>query len=247
MRSLNLPLHAPFPATAYREASDAFHIHVGRPIQSVLDIGANYGQCSAYLSRRNRIDPASVVCVEAHPDLAAQLREALPFVILEGAVALDRGPQAFLARDIDERRLGWSDVFLGRHGSWDRSGMSSLLVHEQDDNRDVTPITVPSIRVEDYLDETARVFDFVKIDVEGAALAALHSFGPRIDRANSIHIEAETRQIWAGQSLWNDVRRFLETSGFEMVLFRLDRHFLQCESYWIRTELIRSFLDDASD
>lgn len=125
--------------------------------------------------------------------------------------------------------------------------MSSLLVHEQDDNRDVTPITVASIRLEDHLNATGRTFDFVKIDVEGAALSALHSFGPRIDRVNSIHIEAETRQIWAGQSLWNDVQNFLETSGFEMVLFRLDRHFLQCESYWIRTELIRSFLDGSSD
>lgn len=243
MRRLRLPLEAPFPEAAYREASDAFLTHTGRSIASVLDIGANFGQCAAYMAERNAIGAKNVVCVEAHPDLAATIRQRHPFLVLEGAVGVGLDDTPFFARRIGTVPARPWQRLLGTAGTDNRAGMSSLLRHEQDVNDDVLSIRVPCVSLEHFLEESGRSFDFAKIDVEGAALKALESLGDRIDRIGSIQIEAETRRIWAGQSLWPDVRTYLEDAGFELTIYRLDRHFLQCESFWIRKELIRSFED----
>lgn len=242
MRRLKLPLAAPYPEAAYKEASDAFLTHVGRSIASVLDVGANFGQCAAFLAARNRIPAESVVCVEAHPELANHIREHQPFTVLEGAVGAGLEARDFLARPIDLPRVTFQDLLLGRTVTGTHPGMSSLLEHGHDENQGIRRIRTPSISLERFLEESERDFDFAKIDVEGAALEALMSLGDRIDRIGSIHIEAETREIWKGQSLWDEVRVYLEASGFELILFRLDRYFLQCESFWIRKDLIRSFV-----
>ncbi len=242
-QDLRIPLTAPFPEIAYREVADSFEVHVGRPLASILDIGANFGQCSSYLSARNSIPAEQVVCVEAHPQLVEEIRRRHRFEVLHGAVGLTEEERTFFARDFEPERVRLRDVLQARVAANNRPGMSSLLVHQQDANDDVAAVRVPGILLEKYLTQSGRRFDFAKVDVEGAALEALKSFGERIDRIGSIHIEAETRTIWEGQSLWTEVNAHLEQSGFEMVLFRLDRHFLQCESFWIRQDWIRSFLD----
>jgi FkbM family methyltransferase len=243
MRRLRIPLAAPYPEAAYRDISDAFLTHVGRSVGSVLDVGANFGQCAAFLAARNSIPDGSVVCVEAHPRLAEYLRIHHPFQALEGAVGSGLESREFLARPIDLPRTTFVDVLRGRIGTSTRPGMSSLLVHGHDDNFGIEKIRVDPIALGQFLEENDLEFDLAKIDVEGAALEALLSLGDNIARLGSIHIESETRQIWEGQSLWRHVREHLETKGFELILFRLDRHFLQCESFWIRGDLVRSFLD----
>ena len=243
LRALRIPLDAPFPEDAYRSVADAFAMHVGRRIASVLDVGANFGQCSSFLAVRHAIPPTEVVCVEAHPDLAAYLAANHPFTVINGAVGLLEEDRVFFARHVTWDRTRLWDVLRGRVPTNNRPGMSSLLIHQQDGNADVAEVRVPGIRLSSIIDERGRGFDFAKIDVEGAALEALHSLGSSIEMIGSIHIEAETREIWAGQSLWPEISSRLDRAGFEMVLYRLDRHFLQCESFWIRRTWIRSFLD----
>ncbi len=238
-----IPYHAHFPERAFRDVSESFHHHTGRPIRSVLDVGANFGQCALFLQRRLRLSPSDIVCVEAHPTLAQLLQSRTGFEVLHGAVGLTRSPRSFLARPVDVRMGTVFDVMTDRIGSVDRSGMSSSLVHGHDSNQDVTPTDVPGIHLETYLNSTGRSFDLLKVDIEGAGLQGLQSLGERIDRIASIHIEAETRPIWEGQSLWPEVHSLLISHGFELTLYRLDRYFLQCESYWIRSSLIRSFVD----
>jgi len=245
MHRLGIPFHAPFPERAYRDIADAFHIHTGYPIRSVLDIGANFGQCSLFLADRLGLPTTAVTCVEAHPVLARLLAERTGFSVIAAAVSSEPGPRVFNARHVDERRGSLVDLLRDRVGSTDRSGMSSLLTHGHDHNQDLDPVEVPSLLLGPFLQEHDLSFDFAKIDVEGAALEALHSLGSQIDRIASIHIEAETLPIWDGQALWDEVRAHLESHGFELVLYRLDRHFLQCESYWIRSSRIRSFASPA--
>ena len=243
LRALRIPLDAPFPEDAYRSVADTFAMHVGRRIASVLDVGANFGQCASFLATRHAIPPEEVVCVEAHPDLAAYLTTHHSFTVVNGAVGLLEDERVFFARHVTPDRTRMRDALRGRVTTNNRPGMSSLLVHQQDGNADVAEVRVPGIRLSSLIHERGRGFDFAKIDVEGAALEALQSLGPSIDAIGSIHIEAETRQIWAGQALWPEISAHLERAGFEMVLYRLDRHFLQCESFWIRRSWIRSFLD----
>lgn len=242
MQRLGIPIDAPFPESAYREVSDAFLTHTGRSITSVLDVGANFGQCAAFMADRNSIPSERIVCVEAHPGLAEFLRHQHPFEVVEGAVGVGASDREFFARRIDVPKPPRRGLLLRIPQTDNRVGMSSTLEHQHDSNVDVETIRVSAVSLKNLLEETGRSFDFAKIDVEGAALEALQSLGSRIDRLGSIQIEAETRRIWSGQSLWPDVQERLQEAGFDLVLYRLDRHFLQCESFWIRRDLIRSFV-----
>ncbi len=59
--------------------------------------------------------------------------------------------------------------------------------------------------------------DVVKLDVEGASLEVLRSFGDVLDTVKIMHIETEDYEFFKGQRLHDDVVAFLTSKGFEMI------------------------------
>ena len=56
---------------------------------------------------------------------------------------------------------------------------------------------------------------FSKIDIEGFALQVLKGFGDKITGFKAIQIELETKEVWEGQSYYQDVVDYLKEYGFE--------------------------------
>ena len=79
--------------------------------------------------------------------------------------------------------------------------------------------------------------DICKIYTEGTTLDVLKSFGEKIDIVKSIQLESEIKTVWEGQSLYSDVKLFLQNNNFIEVLFcRLGD--IQIESFWIHKNYI---------
>lgn len=59
--------------------------------------------------------------------------------------------------------------------------------------------------------------DVVKLDVEGASLEVLRSFGDVLNTVKIMHIETEDQEVFEGQKLHSEVVEFLTAAGFEMI------------------------------
>jgi len=81
---------------------------------------------------------------------------------------------------------------------------------------------IESSRVEtrrlDDLDEVPTP-DFVKIDVQGAALDVLHGGRERVSEALVLEVEAEFVPLYKGQPLFGDIQLFLGSRGFVLHKF----------------------------
>jgi hypothetical protein len=60
-------------------------------------------------------------------------------------------------------------------------------------------------------------FDLAKIDVEGFALQVLKGFGDKIRGFKAIQIELETKQVWEGQSYYDDVVEYIKKFDFDIL------------------------------
>ncbi len=80
--------------------------------------------------------------------------------------------------------------------------------------------------------------DICKIDTEGTTLDVLQSFGEKINIVKSIQLESEITIEWENQSLYSDVKSFLQSNDFIEVLFcRLGN--IQVESFWIQKNYVK--------
>lgn len=59
--------------------------------------------------------------------------------------------------------------------------------------------------------------DMVKIDVEGATLEVLESFGVFLDKIKVLQIETEEVEYFIGQKLENDVLKYIDNFGFYII------------------------------
>jgi hypothetical protein len=83
-----------------------------------------------------------------------------------------------------------------------------------------------------------QTIDVCKIDVEGAALSVLKSFGDHIDKLQSLQIELEHKEFWKGQPLYDEVAEWLRSNGFVQISFQLLRGH-QSDSFWLRNDRVR--------
>ena len=81
--------------------------------------------------------------------------------------------------------------------------------------------------------------DICKIDTEGTALDVLKSFGKQINIVRSLQLESEIQKSWESQSLYPDIRDFLQNNNFVEVLFcRLGN--TQIDAFWVNEKYTRN-------
>jgi FkbM family methyltransferase len=168
---------------------------------TVIDIGANRGQF-LYLARR--LWPrARIVGVEPVAALCDRLRTGSagdPLVSLHccAAGAADGTATFYRTRNDQNGSLLAPSARFGE----DRTG-DGLVGTE----------TV-AVRTASALLGDAPGPILAKIDVQGAELAALEGFGPRLDDVAAIIVESPFERAYDGASTFDDVYRFLTARGF---------------------------------
>ena len=50
--------------------------------------------------------------------------------------------------------------------------------------------------------------------MEGATLNVLKSFGDKLNTIKSFHLEVEHKQYWENQSLYEEIKMFMELNGY---------------------------------
>lgn len=82
--------------------------------------------------------------------------------------------------------------------------------------RTVGSARVRTERLDDLLGHVGAV-DFLKLDIQGAELAALEAAGSVLERTALIQCEVEFAPIYQGQPLFSEVELFLRRAGFMLI------------------------------
>lgn len=172
-------------------------------INSFVEIGSRDGHDTHFVASYWDIPHSNCLIIEAHPDLYGDIVKTYPQYRTINIAASDvEGIISFNAGIVgEEPNIGISSVL--------ERTMSPII----SDKVDVVAKTMDSVMNE--LDILS--FDLCKIDVEGFGLQVLKGFGDKIINFKAIQIELETKQVWEGQSYYEDVVEYLNSYGFEVL------------------------------
>lgn len=84
--------------------------------------------------------------------------------------------------------------------------------------RTVETKSVSTTRLDDVLGHLPAI-DFLKLDIQGFELPALHGASQLLAKTNVIHCEVEFAQIYQGQALFSEVEAYLRDRGFAFIDF----------------------------
>lgn len=187
-----------------------------------IEIGSRDGFDTRYVCNFYAMDPATCFIAEAHPQCYQNIITQFPhFNALHIAASDVTGCVLFNA---------------GIFGEEENIGISSLL------DRTLSPFISEQVEVDGWrMDEVMahlniEKFDFMKIDVEGFGLQVLKGFGDKIKNTQYIQIELEIKQVWEGQSYYDDVITYMKERGFK-VLHEVDLDGIQRDVILYNTEL----------
>ena len=173
------------------------------PILSVLHVGAHKGE---ELLDYEALGVTHVTWVEAQEKLVHELRENLPtgkHTVLQGAIWDVSGVKMQL--QVTSNSMSSSLLELGTH----TQKYPEISVSEI--------VRVNTIRLDDLLDPSDS-FDFVNLDIQGAELRALQSMGTLLQHSKYVYCEVNREELYKGASLWPELRGFLTSNGFELVM-----------------------------
>ena len=172
-------------------------------ISSFVEIGSRDGHDTHFVSKYWNIPSENCLIIEAHPDCYKSI--------------INTYPQYKCMNIAASNVNGFVNFNAGIIGEEPNVGISSLL--------DMTLNTIISNRIEIEANRMDSImnkieiesFELCKIDVEGFGLQVLQGFGDKIRGFKAIQIELETKQVWEGQSYYNDVVNYLKGFDFEIL------------------------------
>ena len=185
--------------------------------KTLFEIGSRDGHDMAFMRDFFKVNDENCFIFEPNPSACESIIKTYPkFKTYNNAISTKTGVFPFTINH-------------------DNIGASSLLTVVEP-LKNSTVIEVDCIDMKSVMEsENIQSIDVCKIDVEGATLDVLKSFGNLLSKVKSIQVECEHKEIWKGQSLYNDVKELLEANGFIQEFFCLLRN-CQSDTFWIRKE-----------
>jgi FkbM family methyltransferase len=185
-------------------------------ISSVFELGARDG--AETVAFRRLLPGAMIYSFECNPATLPLCRAAVEGLsgvrLVEKAVSERNGTAVFYAIDPERTSTSWSDGNPGASSLFQASGKYP----EEDYVQDQT--TVETVRLDSFLEEIGLTgIDLLWMDIQGAELLALQGLGSKLSTVKLIHLEAEFVEIYEGQPLFSDLKRFLNARGFLLQSF----------------------------
>lgn len=183
-------------------------------IGTIIDVGANRGQFS--LTARMLAPSIRIVAVEPLPSCAMFLRHA---------IGQGRGRVIEMAAGMEEGEVQFYEAAV------DKSSSTLVMTELHHEEFPWTGVSASSVVRQGRLDSMIDVDELVgnvllKVDVQGAELAALMSASGLLPRIDAVIVEVDFEEHYVGQSTPDDIVRFLLDSGFHFagVVELLERH-----------------------
>jgi FkbM family methyltransferase len=174
-------------------------------VRVILDVGSRDAEVALYM--KAHYPGADVYAFECNPvaiELCKQNIGGRPGVhLVEKAVADVGGTLDFYA--IEDVNIGASSLYAF-NPEFPQDGLTQRK------------ISVQAVTLQDWArDEGIDHIDIIWIDLQGAELLAFKGLREMLRSVSVIHTEVEYKEIYAGQPLANDVRRYLTSNGFVML------------------------------
>ncbi len=172
-------------------------------VNTFVEIGSRDGHDTNYIAHYWKLDPNKCYIIEAHPGCYNNIISTYPqYQTLNVAASDETGVVEFNA---------------GVFGKEENVGISSLL------DRTISPFISEKVEIDAWkmvdvmLHLNVDGFDLMKIDVEGFALQVLKGFEDKLNNTKAIQVELEIKQVWEGQSYYQDVVDYLGNYGFTIL------------------------------
>jgi FkbM family methyltransferase len=183
---------------------------LGDEVHWIVEVGAR--DCRETLGFAALFPQARVLAFECNPDTLPACRAAVQgqsrIKLIEKAAAERSGKVKFYP--VDPATNPGASSLLKASGSYEL---------EQYRQRE---IEVETVTLESFMRaESIPRIDLLWMDIQGAELAALRGLGGRLADVALIHTEVEFEEVYTGQPLFPEVRRFLEAQGFRFLGFTI--------------------------
>jgi len=188
----------------------------GREVRMILEVGAR--DCGETLEFHRAFPDAVIYAFECNPATLPLCRRAVQGIpqihLIEKAVADHDGEVRFFPID-QEKTI--TDQVDGNPGA------SSLFLASPDypEERYIQhEIVVEATSLKTFFAQNAiGAIDLVWMDIQGAELLALRGMHDGVRDLKLIHVEVEFFEIYQGQPLFPEIRRYLSQHGFSFLGF----------------------------
>ena len=189
---------------------------LGDSIRVVVELGAR--ACNESRAFAELLPGADIYAFECNPDTLNVCRQSIrnyPNVhLMEYAVTDKCGSISFFKTDPTRTKTTWADGNPGASSLFHASGKYPVEQYAQ------IEVTVPAVTLHRFMsDHSLETIDLLWMDIQGAELLALQGLGELISKVKIIQTEVEFLEIYQGQPLYRDLRRFLEDHGFRLLTF----------------------------
>lgn len=191
-------------------------------VKTLVELGAR--DCTETAAFSKSLPNARIYSFECNPQTLPLCRKTVSklnnVTLIEKAVSDKNGTVTFYPIDPKQTTTVWKDGNPGASSMFKASGKYPVEKYKQ------TKITVPSVTLRSFMKEQLiNSIDLMWIDIQGAELMALKGFGNKISDVSMIHTEVEFFEIYSGQPLFREIKRYLNSRGFLLIAFTSFEHY----------------------
>jgi FkbM family methyltransferase len=181
-------------------------------VKVIFDIGSCH--CLESVEFSKVYNRAKIVAFEANPisyQVCLENSKNYPSIaVVNQAVNDYDGICKFYPTDKEKTITTWEDGNQGASSLYLANG-----AYDHIEKYVQYEIEMPCTRIDTYCEKNnIDHIDAIWMDLQGAELKALQSMGNILDTVQVIHTELEINPMYEGQSLFGDVRSFLQERGF---------------------------------
>ncbi len=134
--------------------------------------------------------------------------------LIEKAVSDNDGTVSFFATDPEKTETTWDNGNPGASSLLRANPAYPLEKYVQNE------IVVATTRLDTFMTQKGlQDISVIWMDIQGAELMALKGLGNRIHSVGLIYLETEFFEIYKGQPLFRDIKKFLNHHGFQLYGF----------------------------
>ena len=189
--------------------------------KTILEIGSMDGRDADKLKCLFGLRDKDVWVVEPSTTQQTIITSSYPeFNLIKKAIYSQKGVKPF--NQVNGADAGTSSLY-DRVDSW----------YELQGNGLVKTL-VETITGQDLLEIIGKPIEICKLDVEGLTYEVLQSFSEQLTNIFSFHVEAEHKEVWKNQHLYEEIKRYLESKNYIQVFFEFVADGdLQSDSIWV--------------
>lgn len=200
----------------YRYVKTVEKILPKKPIRYIFELGAR--DCAETLAFHKLFPDAKIYSFECNPATLPvcrnRTRNKKNITLVEKAVSDKQGTISFFPTNPALTETTWEDGNPGASSLFKASGDYPVEKYVQDE------IKVKTTSLEKFMKhhKVPRI-DLLWMDIQGAELMALKGASSRLTDIMTVHLEVEFMEIYSGQPLYKQLKRYLNKNNFYLYTF----------------------------